>query len=60
MGTAKKAVIEDCKIKMMLWGEPGAGKSRFALSAPTPLVIDLENCNHVWDIKLVDTLTKTT
>lgn len=43
MATAKKATLNDCKIKMMLWGEPGAGKSRFALSAPSPLVIDLEN-----------------
>ena len=43
MSTAKKATIKDCKIKAMVWGEAGAGKTRFALSAPSPLVIDLEN-----------------
>ena len=43
MAIAQKATIENNKIKMMVWGEPGAGKTRFALSAPNPLVIDLEN-----------------
>lgn len=40
---AKKATVENNKIKIMVWGEPGAGKTRFALSAPNPLLVDLEN-----------------
>jgi hypothetical protein len=43
MGIAKIATMKDNKIKMMVWGESGTGKSRFALTAPMPLVIDLEN-----------------
>lgn len=39
---AKRATIENAKVKVMVWGEPGSGKSRFALSFPKPLVIDLE------------------
>jgi hypothetical protein len=35
--------IEDVKLRVMAWGGPGTGKSRFALSFPKPFVIDLEN-----------------
>lgn len=48
MATAKKATMENAKIKMMVWGEPFSGKSRFALSAPKPLVIDLENSTGLY------------
>lgn len=48
MTIAKKAVMEDAKIKMMVWGEPGCGKSRFGLSAPNPLVIDLEGSTRLY------------
>lgn len=48
MAIAKKLTIEDIKIKVMVWGEPGSGKSRFALSAPSPLVIDLENSTPLY------------
>ena len=48
MATAKKATMADFKIKCMVWGEPGAGKTRFALSAPKPLVIDLENSTALY------------
>lgn len=40
--TARKASIADAKIKMLVWGDTGCGKSRFALSSPKPLVIDTE------------------
>lgn len=33
---------------MMLWGDPGVGKSRFALSAPNPLVIDFEGSTRLY------------
>jgi hypothetical protein len=39
---AKRATMKDVKIKVLIWGEPGSGKSRFALTFPKPLVIDLE------------------
>lgn len=48
MPTAKKAELKDSKIKIMIWGEPGAGKSRFGLSAPSPLVIDLEGSTRLY------------
>lgn len=48
MATAKKAELKDSKIKIMIWGEPGSGKSRFGLSAPSPLVIDLEGSTRLY------------
>src|SRR5574344_555784 len=45
---AKKATLDDVKIKLMIWGESGSGKSRFALSAPHPLVIDLEGSTRLY------------
>ena len=42
MALAKKATLDDVNLKIMIWGESGSGKSRFSLSAPSPLVIDLE------------------
>ena len=47
MSIIKKATLEDVKIKMMVWGEAGSGKSRFSLTAPKPLVIDLENSTRL-------------
>ena len=35
--------LENVKLRVMAWGGPGTGKSRFALSFPKPFVIDLEN-----------------
>jgi len=48
MATAKKAVLDNVHIKIMVWGEPGSGKSRFALSAPAPLAIDLEGSTRLY------------
>lgn len=45
---AKKATLEDVNLKVMVWGESGSGKSRFALSAPNPLVIDLEGSTRLY------------
>jgi hypothetical protein len=48
MATAKKAVLGETFVKIMVWGEPGSGKSRFALSAPNPIVIDLEGSTRLY------------
>lgn len=48
MGLAKKATLEDANLKIMVWGESGSGKSRFALSAPNPIVIDLEGSTRLY------------
>jgi len=50
MATAKKATLnaDDTTVKIMVWGEPGCGKSRFSLSAPAPLVIDLEGSTRLY------------
>lgn len=45
---AKKATLEDAKLKIMVWGESGCGKSRFALSAPAPIVVDLEGSTRLY------------
>ncbi len=45
---AKKATLDDVNLKIMVWGESGSGKSRFALSAPAPLVIDLEGSTRLY------------
>lgn len=31
------------KIKMLIYGQPGMGKTTMALSAPDPLLIDCDN-----------------
>lgn len=48
MPTAKKATLSDAHVKVLVWGEPGSGKSRFGLSAPHPLVIDLEGSTGLY------------
>ncbi|GAG93830.1 unnamed protein product [marine sediment metagenome] len=48
MSIAKKATMEDAKIKCMVWGDSGTGKSRFGLSAPSPLVIDTEDSTSLY------------
>jgi hypothetical protein len=48
MGLAKKATLEDANLKIMVWGESGSGKSRFALSAPSPIVVDLEGSTRLY------------
>lgn len=48
MSIAKKATMEDAKIKCMVWGDSGTGKSRFGLSAPKPLVIDTEDSTSLY------------
>lgn len=45
---AKRATLDDVNIKLMIWGESGSGKSRFALSAPNPLVVDLEGSTRLY------------
>ena len=45
---AKKATLNDVNLKIMVWGESGSGKSRFALSAPAPIVIDLEGSTRLY------------
>ena len=48
MGLAKKATLDDVNLKIMVWGESGSGKSRFALSSPNPIVIDLEGSTRLY------------
>lgn len=48
MPIAKKATKSDTFLKVMMWGEPGAGKTRLALSFPGPLVIDLERGSRLY------------
>ncbi len=48
MALAKKAVLDDVNLKVMVWGESGSGKSRFALSAPNPIVVDLEGSTRLY------------
>ena len=45
---AKRATLDDVNIKLMIWGESGSGKSRFALSSPNPLVVDLEGSTRLY------------
>lgn len=48
MGLAKKATLDDVNLKVMIWGESGSGKSRFSLSAPNPIVVDLEGSTRLY------------
>ena len=48
MALAKKATLDDVNLKIMVWGESGSGKSRFALSSPNPLVVDLEGSTRLY------------
>ena len=48
MALAKKATLNDANIKVLVWGESGSGKSRFSLSAPNPIVIDLEGSTRLY------------
>lgn len=48
MGLAKKATLDDVNLKVMIWGESGSGKSRFSLSAPSPIVVDLEGSTRLY------------
>lgn len=48
MPLAKKATLDDVNLKIMVWGESGSGKSRFALSSPNPIVIDLEGSTRLY------------
>lgn len=48
MGLAKKATLDNVNLKVMIWGESGSGKSRFSLSAPNPIVIDLEGSTRLY------------
>lgn len=50
MPIAKKATMndEELRVKILVWGEPGSGKSRFSLSAPAPLVVDLEGSTRLY------------
>lgn len=42
----KTELVFQPKIKMLIYGQPGTGKSTLALSAPKPLVIDCDNGIH--------------
>lgn len=48
MATAKIAEVKDAKIKCMIWGDSGSGKSRFGLTSPEPLVIDTEDSTTLY------------
>lgn len=48
MALAQKATLDDVNLKIMIWGESGSGKSRFSLSAPEPLVVDLEGSTRLY------------
>jgi hypothetical protein len=45
---AKKAEIKDYKLKVLIWGKPGVGKSRWALNSDKPLVLDFENSTTLY------------
>lgn len=45
---ARRAVREEASIKLMVWGEPGAGKTRLALTFPDPIVVDLERGSRLY------------
>lgn len=52
---AKKATIENNKIKVLLFGGPGTKKSLTALTFPKPLVLDLEKSTaHYGAIDFID------
>lgn len=38
----EKAKLREKRLKLLLWGEPGAGKTTLALQFPDPVVLDLE------------------
>lgn len=48
MGLIKKKteLVFQPKVKMLVYGQPGVGKTTLALSAPRPLVIDCDNGIH--------------
>ncbi|MCL2498217.1 MAG: ATP-binding protein [Symbiobacteriaceae bacterium] len=48
MAIAQKAIPSAAKIKLLIWGQPGTGKSRVALSSPAPLVVDLEGSTALY------------
>lgn len=48
MPIAKKATKADALLKIMAWGEPGAGKTRLALSFPGVLLVDLERGSRLY------------
>jgi len=48
MPLAKPASITDARIKLLIWGEPGSGKSRASLTAPSPIVADLEGSTALY------------
>lgn len=48
MPIAKKATKADTHLKCMFWGEPGAGKTRLALSFPGVLLVDLEKGSRLY------------
>jgi len=48
MGIAKKASIDNYKLKVLIWGEPGCGKTRWSLNSPRPLVIDTEKSTELY------------
>jgi len=45
---AKKAEIKDYKLKVLIWGKPGVGKSRWALNSDKPLALDFENSTTLY------------
>lgn len=45
---AKKAEIKDYKLKVLIWGKPGVGKSRWALNSDKALVLDFENSTTLY------------
>lgn len=48
MTIAKKATLENTNVKCLIWGVQGSGKSRFALSAPSPIVLDYEGSTRLY------------
>lgn len=55
MGLIKKPneLNVNVRIKMLVYGQPGAGKSTLALSAPKPLLIDFDNGVNRVDYELI-------
>jgi len=45
---AKKATLDESFVKCLVWGIQGSGKTRFALSAPAPLVLDFEGSSRLY------------
>ena len=48
LATEKMEIFHSDACPKLVWGVSGSGKSRFALSSPSPIVIDLEGSTRLY------------